>query len=406
METYLHVILSLTVSGSLFTITLWMLQPVLRKSLSGNALKGLWLVVMLRYLIPVEWLDYAELASRSTMFADLAPNTAVFALPQVLQENVGPFWIIAVIVWAAGALLRGILLWWKDVRLIRGIHRTSESPSEDDYGILTICCERMRIRRRIGLLRSSAVPTPIVIGIVRPVIVLPKHCYSMQELQMILTHELVHAARFDLLLKVFLRGVLAVHWFNPFVLLLGRHCIQSMEMACDAEVCRRLEADDRKRYCTLLLQQPSTTMYRGSSVQALSGAGKSMKGRIQAILHAGTGSRFAMLMYVVVVLVFVALPLPSSTAIATGLDDFGGRIVGVMTWSSGAPVCTYCGEGFLVLRGYTFRTGAQQFCQDHRFGVDVEVKKSSTSVRYCSWCRIGPEDTVGTLDWVCAGFDR
>lgn len=98
-------------------------------------------------------------------------------------------------------------------------------PMEDEKTTLEIF---HKVRRQLGLPymempinRNVFTPTPIIIGLAHPQIVLPERDYTEAELELIFYHELAHYKHKDLFLKGFVVIVMMVHCFNPCVYLLS-----------------------------------------------------------------------------------------------------------------------------------------------------------------------------------------
>lgn len=108
-------------------------------------------------------------------------------------------------------------------------------------------------RRPPELLQSAAVPVPMVVGLLRPRILLPERELSPEQWEGVLTHELVHWRRHDLWIKWLAVLARAVHWFNPAVWWLVRRLEQDCELSCDEQTVRRWDSPRRARYGELLL---------------------------------------------------------------------------------------------------------------------------------------------------------
>jgi len=67
----------------------------------------------------------------------------------------------------------------------------------------------------ISVVISPKATTPMIIGFIKPIIVLPDMDFSRCQLNMILAHELVHFKRKDTWLKLVILIANAAHWFNP-----------------------------------------------------------------------------------------------------------------------------------------------------------------------------------------------
>jgi len=75
---------------------------------------------------------------------------------------------------------------------------------------------------QVRLEESPLVNTTLLVGALRPVIVLPCGITQEECLRDILAHELTHARRHDLLYKWFAAAVTSLHWFNPLMPLVRR----------------------------------------------------------------------------------------------------------------------------------------------------------------------------------------
>jgi len=110
------------------------------------------------------------------------------------------------------------------------------------------------IDSEIPIVISIAAHTPMLMGLLRPVIVLPDMYFSDEELEMILAHEMVHFRRKDLLIKMLMLIVNAVHWFNPAAYMLNNQLDTMCELSCDEKVVEEMDAGSRKFYGETILQ--------------------------------------------------------------------------------------------------------------------------------------------------------
>jgi beta-lactamase regulating signal transducer with metallopeptidase domain len=95
----------------------------------------------------------------------------------------------------------------------------------------------MPSKLKIGF--SQRIESPIVFGILEPIILLPVSIctyLSPAQIKLILLHELAHINRFDFLIHIVLKTIHCFLWFNPFVHALQKRIQLQREMACDAFV--------------------------------------------------------------------------------------------------------------------------------------------------------------------------
>ncbi|WP_010274720.1 M56 family metallopeptidase [Paenibacillus senegalensis] len=114
-------------------------------------------------------------------------------------------------------------------------------------------CPTPAALKSVQVITSPAATTPMVLGFWKPVIVLPDTQLGEKELAMILSHELMHVKRRDLLVKSLVLLANAVHWFNPFAYLLNKQTHIYCELSCDEMVVREMDTENRKFYGRVLL---------------------------------------------------------------------------------------------------------------------------------------------------------
>ena len=97
----------------------------------------------------------------------------------------------------------------------------------------------------------------MVLGIWKPRILLPSACSGegrKEERELILAHEQAHRLRYDHVTKIFVFGVLVIHWFNPLAWAAFLLYCRDVEMACDEKVMEWLGEESRKPYSLALLR--------------------------------------------------------------------------------------------------------------------------------------------------------
>lgn len=196
---------------------------------------------------------------------------------------------IVIFVWLAGCLI------FAAVHLISYFHYkrqvTTAGRLIEDIDLFRQVSELKRelhISRSIRVIEYREAGSPMIMGFLKPVLVLPEEQYSPVELCFILKHELVHFKRGDVYLKLLFVTANAVHWFNPLIWILQREAVVDMELSCDERVTRGAGLAERKAYTEALL---STLHKRCARKNGLStqfyGGKRIMKMRFQNILKNG-----------------------------------------------------------------------------------------------------------------------
>jgi beta-lactamase regulating signal transducer with metallopeptidase domain len=116
-----------------------------------------------------------------------------------------------------------------------------------------------REARRIGLgkaprlVESAALSIPAAMGVLRPVVLLPRGWeeWSDSQIEAVLAHELSHIARRDPLTQILSGAHRAIFWFSPLGLWLDRALVELAEQASDDAALRA--GADRTHYAEVLL---------------------------------------------------------------------------------------------------------------------------------------------------------
>jgi hypothetical protein len=144
---------------------------------------------------------------------------------------------------------------------------------------------QMGINRQISIHQCPFIDSPMILGLVKPQILLTTAKFSQDELYFILKHELVHYKRKDLVYKYLVLVAVALHWFNPIVRLMAKAVNALCETSCDEEVLRSADMETRHSYGETIIG----VARRQAQLQTLLlttfyGGKKNMKKRILSIM--------------------------------------------------------------------------------------------------------------------------
>ena len=136
------------------------------------------------------------------------------------------------------------------MRFSRRLKKRFAPASADETAMLISLLPKGRVP---SLYRSPLAPTPMLIGIIRPSIVLPDETYTGTQLRNILLHELTHLRRRDVLMKWLSMLAGAIHWFNPIAYFVRREIGASCELACDEIIISTLDRNGKQNYGDTLI---------------------------------------------------------------------------------------------------------------------------------------------------------
>lgn len=192
------------------------------------------------------------------------------------------------LVWLFGAVLSACIK-GNDYRNFAAYVKTGQKEITEGKVRQTVdeLSSRLGIKRVLKVYESPVVSGPILIGLLRPCIILPEGSLAQEELSLILHHELIHYKKKDLWYKWLYQAVLCIHWFNPLLYLIERKLNMDCELACDEAVMEILTMEGRKAYGNVLLDAAEQKLKFKKSVLAttlLEDKG-TLKERLKAILN-------------------------------------------------------------------------------------------------------------------------
>lgn len=257
-------LLILTVMGSFVTLMLLVLRPVLRK-LGGIWQSLFWLMALTAFLlpltIPVEL--PASLRFNAVSPQQQAPTTPYIPTPQSdAQTTQGPQTPLTArpvpisaaglltVLWLCGTVYFVLLTSTRYLRFTHTIRSSVQPFPCPTLDALTAGCKRTN---RLTAAVSPLVDAPLLMGLWRPVLLLPQRELSPVALQHAIAHELTHFRRRDILLKWLATAVNALHWFNPLAYVAVNQLSEACELACDATVTRQMTEDEKKDYMGTIL---------------------------------------------------------------------------------------------------------------------------------------------------------
>jgi beta-lactamase regulating signal transducer with metallopeptidase domain/effector-binding domain-containing protein len=258
---------------------------------------GLWLLVLLKLMMPPTWSSPVSLISQARpqlhetvkktlglqkahrkrengisgfssampearMVSDLSsrPAAAVTeaeASDSLEKQPVKPAWQnIALIIWLGGILIFSCLLLLK-MSLLRHWHDQQDEKSIPPWfhEMLVETAAYFRLSALPAIVFHKQAKTPAVYGLFKPVMLLPadyfKHL-SKKEARHVLLHELAHLKRGDLWLHGLCLFLQIIYWYNPLLIWVRMQMKTVREICCDLTVANVLREGTMEYRQTLL----------------------------------------------------------------------------------------------------------------------------------------------------------
>lgn len=292
MSEVMKIVLALTISGTVLAGALALLRRLLKNKLPQAVFYYLWLLVLLRLIVPVAvplpqaWRPHQTEAAPVTPQQEIQIDPGLSDVIQQAQNQLPPEstdqqWEIVVpsvtmpsttptqlpssdpwheqlwdilcghflIIWLGGAVIHFLWFALSYLRFCRRLKDNCTPLWEHEQALL----EQLRGKQKVTACRSPLAGTPMLVGLLRHRIILPEEDISTRQLECILRHELTHLRRRDLLHKWFAVAATSLHWFNPLMPWLRREIARCCELSCDEAVVSGMDDRQKQWYGETLL---------------------------------------------------------------------------------------------------------------------------------------------------------
>lgn len=285
MTAFMGTIITCSAAMSAVALSLMLIEAlaVKRRSTSVRALRWAWLVVMLGFICPVRpdltaLRRVIDVPRLPVLLPGLARQSSDRAAAQLMDmpDIAAPAaawhvdWAgVIALIYALGVLTVLLTAMIKHWRFKRTVMRWSRPA---DAGLANLSRARMVI--------SKAVDSPLLMGAIRPIIVLPDCELPPDELRTMIAHEEHHRAAHDVLIQHALLLARAINWFNPLMPMIAAEITLKCEQLADERTLLACPMD-RRAYVSAILA--AAVSRRVPLTTAFIGGKRNMKRRLTAL---------------------------------------------------------------------------------------------------------------------------
>ena len=346
----LSTLLEMSLAGGCLILVVIVLRALLLHRLPKALFFWLWMLALLRLLLPVFPASPLSVLARAPVAAPVVQQAAASAVgegaqamrteaavapaapqaPPAAAAQTAPLARAASAAAPEAALMPALTCVWLAVALLlalllglvyaRGLRRfQSATPLHSPF--LRAWLKRQALRRAVDVRLCPRIDSPMTCGVLRPVILLPESAgkADTQALLCALEHELSHIRHFDAVWKLLIAVAVCLHWFNPLVWAMAILANRDIELCCDARVLRRGGKEERRAYASALLRMEEARARILPLTNAFSR--NALEERIGAIMNAKKISITALLLTLLIVAValtaFAAAPESGTAPLST-----------------------------------------------------------------------------------------
>ena len=288
-------LLQTTLIASVVICLILLIQKVLSGKLGPRWCHALWLVLLIRMILPwapssrlslfnliPSWnsqiqhqqrlesvkrqtgspaeqtTDTPEATTNREPESETAIQTSVAPKPSLnanvegkFKSRLVSFRPVLPILWLAGAIVIGAYLLMSNFVLWRIVKRDSPLIKQTMLELFEECKAQMGVQSLVVVVPSDQVRSPGLFGFVRPRLLLPREMLdtaTQEEMRYVFLHELAHLRRHDIYLGWLTSLLQVLHWFNPLVWFAFYRMRSDRELACDALVLTQTGQDKSQEY--------------------------------------------------------------------------------------------------------------------------------------------------------------
>jgi len=261
---------------------------VFRGKVKQSLIYGMWLLVALRLLIPVQFGSFrfsflTPAQPLTEAMTEIAQNPVSGPSRQEVYQNIEQLYIqqgqpvtspairqaiqlqvehtitaptigqVLTVIWLLGAGLMAIWFIWINLRFQQKLRRGDR--------------ELLSVQAPVTVWVTGEVSSPCLVGLLRPAIYLTPASAQNPALDHVLAHELTHYRHKDHLWAFVRCLCLCLYWFHPLVWLAAFLSKRDCELACDEGALAKLGEDERIAYGKTLLEIVSQAGGHGHLLQ-------------------------------------------------------------------------------------------------------------------------------------------
>jgi bla regulator protein blaR1 len=182
-------------------------------------------------------LNSADIAALNSAVQDKTADSGILSIAydkfiHYFNENIP----LIVTLWMLGFLFFTIRFTGGVVLTARMRRKIVLIDDEKVIAGLNKLCAKINLKRKVQFAESVLVKVPIVLGYLKPMILLPFGMLSglpREQIEAIIAHEIAHIKRYDILINLFQSIAEILFFFNPFVWYISYKIRAERENACD-----------------------------------------------------------------------------------------------------------------------------------------------------------------------------
>ena len=283
-----------TTAVSVVAAIILFLKKIFEDKLSPKWQYGIWTLLAIRILVPVNlgsyilppvalWMEMLKAGVEK-----LVSSVYTYVYEPIILHHVFPLitdapqsatdWLF--VIYSAGVLFFLLKYLIAYIRLRVLLKHGSKVSSEIEQKMLAVC-DTYNLKG-CKMVAVNGLTSAFICGVFRPILVVPAESDVDEK---VFLHELLHLKNHDTIQNVGWCILRSLHWCNPFMQFVINHIENDMESMCDQRVLELLEGEERREYGHILLHMANQKYSRIPGTTSISNGGNNISKRIAAIVR-------------------------------------------------------------------------------------------------------------------------
>ena len=283
-----------TTAVSVVAAIILFLKKIFEDKLSPKWQYGIWTLLAIRILVPVNlgsyilppvalWMEMLKAGVEK-----LVSSVYTYVYEPIILHHVFPLitdapqsatdWLF--VIYSAGVLFFLLKYLIAYIRLRVLLKHGSKVSSEIEQKMLAVC-DTYNLKG-CKMVAVNGLTSAFICGVFRPILVVPAESDVDEK---VFLHELLHLKNHDTIQNVGWCILRSLHWCNPFMQFVINHIENDMESMCDQRVLELLEGEERREYGHILLHMANQKYSRIPGTTSISNGGNNISKLIAAIVR-------------------------------------------------------------------------------------------------------------------------
>lgn len=226
---FIYCMVSMSIAGNIGWILFMLMQKALRLiRLELAALKTVIMLFLVPVVYPLLCLSRLRIAGGKWVMINILGSYTPMEVDSVFR--------LASFIWAI-VLVVGISIRTYQYMRFQNLIKQSTPLEDSEWKELVESYSKRYLIEPVKIYYNEKLRSPMVVGVNKPMIVLPDKVFDRKQKCMIIEHELYHIQNKDILWKKIAMWVTLIHWYNPFAYWLFERLLLEEEINCDLSVC-------------------------------------------------------------------------------------------------------------------------------------------------------------------------